>query len=119
MLPETDRKKRKAGSVKVSDFEWEWSEKDKKRSEIYQQHFYFKNIPTKWQEYELKSTSKRQKNEWKVIKETDTLNEVEYNEGQNMTKFISQVIAVVSIKQHVSAYSEAINRFTILATGDY
>ena len=45
-------------------------------------------------------------------------NEVKYNEGQN-TKFISWVIAVVLIKQHVSAYCEAINRFTMLATGDY
>jgi len=26
---------------------------------------------------------------------------------------------VVSVKQHVSAYSEAIIRFTMLATGDY
>jgi len=45
-------------------------------------------------------------------------NEVEYNEGQNTTKFIGWVIAVVLIKQHVSAYSEAIVRFTMLATGD-
>ena len=46
-------------------------------------------------------------------------NEVEYNECQNTTKFIGQVIAVVLIKQHVSAYSEAIIRFTMLAIGDY
>ena len=45
--------------------------------------------------------------------------EVKYNEGQNTTKFISYVIAVVLIKQHVSAYCEAIIRFTMLATGDY
>ena len=38
--------------------------------------------------------------------------EVEHNEGQIITKFISYVIALVSIKQHVSAYSEAIIRFT-------
>jgi len=44
--------------------------------------------------------------------------EVKYNEGQNTTKFISLVIAVVLIKQHVSAYTEAIIRFTMLATGD-
>ena len=47
------------------------------------------------------------------------VNEVKYNEGQNTTKFISWVIAVVLIKQHVSAYCEAIIRFTMLATGDY
>ena len=46
-------------------------------------------------------------------------NEVKYNEGQNTTKFISWVIAVVLIKQHVSAYCEAIIWFTMLATGDY
>ena len=46
-------------------------------------------------------------------------NEVKYNEGQNTKKFISKVIAVVLIKQHVSAYCEAIIRFTMLATGDY
>ena len=46
-------------------------------------------------------------------------NEVKYNEGQNTTKFIGYVIAVVLIKQRVSAYCEAIIRFTMLATGDY
>jgi len=46
-------------------------------------------------------------------------NEVKYNESQNTTKFISLVIAVVLIKQNVSAYCEAIIRFTMLATGDY
>ena len=46
-------------------------------------------------------------------------NEVKNNEGQNTTKFISYVIAVVLIKQHVYAYCEAIIRFTMLATGDY
>ena len=40
-------------------------------------------------------------------------NEVEYNEGQNTTKFISKVIAVALIK-HVSTYSEAIIRLTKL-----
>ena len=45
-------------------------------------------------------------------------NEVKYNEGQKTTKFISLVIAVMLIK-HVSAYCEAIIRFTMLATGDY
>jgi len=44
---------------------------------------------------------------------------IKYNDGQNITKFISHVIAVVLIKQHVSAYCEAIIRFTMLATGDY
>ena len=46
-------------------------------------------------------------------------NEVKYNEVQNTTKFNSYVIAVVLIKQHVSAYCEAIIRFTMLATGHY
>ena len=73
MLRETDRKKRRAGSENVNDFEGEWSEKDQKWFEIYQQYFYFNNMQTKWQEYGLKYTSKIQTNGWKVIKETDTL----------------------------------------------
>ena len=51
MLRETERKKRRARSENVNDFEWEWSEKDQKGFEIYQQHFYLKNIQHfKWQE---------------------------------------------------------------------
>jgi len=42
-------------------------------------------------------------------------NEIKHNEGQNTTKFISYIIAVVLIKQHVSAYCEAVIRFTMLA----
>jgi hypothetical protein len=62
MLRETDRKKRKAKSEDVNDFDRECSEKDQTSFEIYQQHFYFKNMQTKWQEYGLKSTSKLQTN---------------------------------------------------------
>jgi len=44
---------------------------------------------------------------------------MEYNEGQNTTKFISYGIAMVSTKQRPSAYSEAIIRFKNVSYGDY
>ena len=54
-----------------------------------------------------------------IFTERNTFLEVMYNEGQNTTKLINWVKAVVSLKQYVLAYSEAIIRFTLLATGDY
>ena len=38
-------------------------------------------------------------------------NEVTWNKSQNTTRFIGYVVAMVLIKQHVSAYMEAIIRF--------